>query len=106
MGNRLSLQIFQGDEQIGIENFDREIIKIGRLASAHLKLDDPKVSRIHAVIEVSRGGEDISIIDMGSAEGTFVNGEKVTKVKLKEKDEIRLFCKLHYLIYLNNARVW
>lgn len=90
MGNQLSLKIFKGSEEIGTETFDREIIKIGRLASAHLKLDDPKVSRIHAVIEVSRGGQDVSIIDMGSAEGTFVNGEKVTKVKLKDGDEIRL----------------
>jgi len=90
MGNQLSLKIFKGSEEVGTETFDREIIKIGRLASAHLKLDDPKVSRIHAVIEVSRGGQDVSIIDMGSAEGTFVNGEKVTKVKLKNGDEIRL----------------
>ncbi|MFH1808453.1 MAG: AgmX/PglI C-terminal domain-containing protein [Pseudomonadota bacterium] len=90
MTNRVSLKISRAGEDVGVETFDRDIIKIGRLASAHLKLDDPKVSRIHAVIEVTASGEDISIIDMGSAEGTFVNGDKVTKVKLKDGDEIRL----------------
>ena len=90
MQDRLSLKIIKGGQEIGVQHFDREIIKIGRLASAHLKLDDPRVSRIHAVIEVGNGGQDISIIDMGSAEGTFVNGEKVTKIKLREGDEIRL----------------
>ncbi|HEY1099572.1 MAG TPA: AgmX/PglI C-terminal domain-containing protein, partial [Myxococcota bacterium] len=69
--------------------FERDIIKIGRLASAHLRLDDPKVSRIHAVIEVA-DNKEAAIIDMGSAEGTRVNGEKVSRVRLKHGDEIGL----------------
>ncbi|HUT99889.1 MAG TPA: AgmX/PglI C-terminal domain-containing protein [Myxococcota bacterium] len=85
----LSFKVYRGEELISTEEFDREIIKIGRLSSAHLRLEDEKVSRIHAVVEVTAGGE-VSIIDMGSSEGTFVNGEKVNKAMLKPGDEIRL----------------
>ncbi|MBI5494270.1 MAG: AgmX/PglI C-terminal domain-containing protein [Deltaproteobacteria bacterium] len=87
MGMPINFKIFHGDTLVAQKDFDQDIIKIGRLATAHLKLDDQKVSRIHAVIEVT-GGRDVSIIDMGSAEGTFVNGEKVNKLKLKDGDTI------------------
>jgi hypothetical protein len=88
MGN-LTFKVYRGGELQSVETFDREIIKIGRLSSAHLRLEDEKVSRIHAVVELSAGG-DVSIIDMGSAEGTFVNGERVNKANLKPGDEIQL----------------
>ena len=85
----LAFKIYKDDELISTETFDREIIKIGRLSSAHLRLEDEKVSRIHAVVEVSADGQ-VNIIDMGSSEGTFVNGEKVNKAGLKPGDEIKL----------------
>ncbi|MBI2378293.1 MAG: AgmX/PglI C-terminal domain-containing protein [Deltaproteobacteria bacterium] len=84
----LKVLVYKGSELVGEERFDREIIKIGRLSSAHLRLDDPKVSRIHAVIEVSSDGQGYSIIDMGSSDGTFVNGERVSKERLKHGDEV------------------
>jgi len=89
MGTPLTLKVFRGDELVRSEQFNREIIKIGRLASAHLVLDDDKISRIHSVIEVAPDGA-ISIIDMGSAEGTFVNGKKVSRGALRFGDHIRL----------------
>src|SRR5512138_3713811 len=89
MPTPITLKVFRGDELIRTEQFTREIIKIGRLASAHLCLDDEKISRIHSVIEVSPDGA-VSIIDMGSAEGTFVNGKKVSRGALKPGDQITL----------------
>ena len=88
MAIELKLTVFQGDQQVAAESYQRDIVKIGRLASAHLKLDDPKVSRIHAVVEATTDGTGYSVIDMGSAEGTFVNGEKVSKQRLNSGDEI------------------
>jgi hypothetical protein len=85
----LIFRVFQGDELVSVESFDREIIKIGRLSSAHLRLTDEKVSRIHAVIEISAKGA-VHIIDMGSIDGTFVNGERVNKSIIQPGDEIRL----------------
>lgn len=90
MPRSIGIRVFKGDEQVGAYVFDRDIIKIGRLASAHLRLEDPKVSRIHAVIDITGANQEVSIIDMGSAEGTRVNGDKVSRVPLKHGDEIGL----------------
>ncbi|WP_242340877.1 MULTISPECIES: adventurous gliding motility protein GltG [Anaeromyxobacter] len=89
MATPITLTVFRGDELVRSEQFNREIIKIGRLASAHLCLEDDKISRIHSVIEVAPDGA-ISIIDMGSAEGTFVNGKKVSRGALRVGDQITL----------------
>jgi TonB family protein len=85
----LSLKVFKGDQLVASKEYDRDIIKIGRLSSAHLCLDDEKVSRIHSVIEVSPDG-GLSIIDMGSVEGTFVNGKRVNKGTLAFGDVIKV----------------
>jgi TonB family protein len=85
----LRLSIFKSGVLVTSRDYDRDIIKIGRLASAHLCLDDDKVSRIHSVIEVAPNGQ-LSIIDMGSVEGTYVNGKKVSKGTIAVGDEIRL----------------
>jgi TonB family protein len=85
----LTLKVFKGDQLVSTKDYDRDIIKIGRLSSAHLCLDDEKVSRIHSVIEVSPDGT-LSIIDMGSVEGTFVNGKRVNKGTLAFGDEVRV----------------
>lgn len=68
---------------------DRDVIKIGRIASAHVQLEDPKVSRMHAIIEV-RGPDDIAVIDLGSSEGTTVNGTRENLARLHSGDLIRV----------------
>ncbi len=85
----LTLKVFRGDQLVTAKDYERDIIKIGRLSSAHLCLDDEKVSRIHSVIEVGPDGT-LSIIDMGSVEGTFVNGKRVNKGTLAFGDEIKV----------------
>jgi TonB family protein len=85
----LTLKVFKGGALVTSKDFERDIIKIGRLASAHLCLEDDKVSRIHSVIEVASDGS-LSIIDMGSVEGTYVNGKRVNKGQLSFGDEIKV----------------
>lgn len=70
------------------EDLDQDVVKVGKLGSSHLKLEDPNVSRIHAVVERSADGE-FSVIDLGSATGTYVNGEKVTKAGIESGDELQ-----------------
>jgi hypothetical protein len=89
MATPVTLKVYRGDELVRTERFTRDIIKIGRLSSAHLCLEDDRISRIHSVIEVGPEGH-VSIIDMGSAEGTFVNGKRVSKGPLRQGDEIKL----------------
>src|ERR1700710_3034284 len=78
----LTFRIFKGDQLLREERLSLSVIKLGKVPSAHLKLDDETVSRMHAIIEVN-GPNDVSIIDLGSTKGTFVNGQKVNKAKLQ-----------------------
>ena len=64
---------------------DKDIV-IGRTADADLYLDDPGVSTSHAKLHQSR--DDWHLIDLGCSNGTFVNDEAVTSVKLKHGDEV------------------
>src|SRR5262245_5979616 len=83
----LTFRIFKGDQLVREERLSLSVIKLGKVPSAHLKLDDETVSRMHAIIEVNGPG-DVSIIDLGSTKGTFVNGQKVNKAKLQTGDTI------------------
>src|SRR3979411_62095 len=83
----LTFRIFKGDQLLREERLSLSVIKLGKVPSAHLKLDDETVSRMHAIIEVNGPG-DVSIIDLGSTKGTFVNGQKVNKAKLQTGDTI------------------
>jgi hypothetical protein len=59
---------------------------IGRSSELDLVLIEDMVSRKHARLTVAPGG--ITIADLGSTNGTFVNGEKVRRAQLKEGDRI------------------
>ena len=48
---------------------------IGRV-DAGILLDDDEVSRYHAIVRVGDGGADIT--DLGSTNGTFVDGQRLT----------------------------
>ncbi len=85
------LKIFFGEEQE-----DKVFVleegkgyKIGRAKEADIRLKDIKVSREHCEVKVD--GDKHTIKDLGSRNGTFVNGEKaVGTVQLKDGDQIRL----------------
>jgi len=85
----VAFSVYDGDALLSTETLSQEIIKIGRLQTSDIRLDDDKVSRMHAVIEVTAPGE-VFIIDLGSASGTLVNGEKINKRKLQTGDQIQV----------------
>lgn len=72
-----------------VVKLDGRVVKIGRVSSAHLRIDEPSVARMHAVIEASTADEAV-IIDLGTPDGTFVNGLRVRKGKIKSGDVIRI----------------
>jgi TonB family protein len=83
----IRFQIFKGDQLVREETLTEPVIKIGKLASSHLRLEDETVSRMHAVVEVTGPGE-LQLIDLGSTRGTMVNGERINKAILKSGDQI------------------
>jgi pSer/pThr/pTyr-binding forkhead associated (FHA) protein len=64
------------------------VTHLGRGFSADLRLEDQSVSRRHAVIV--DGGDHARILDDRSANGTFVNGRRVTEAVLRDRDLIHL----------------
>ncbi|MCD6500081.1 MAG: FHA domain-containing protein, partial [Deltaproteobacteria bacterium] len=85
----LTFKIYQGGQLVRTETLTRDVIKVGKLLSAHLRLTDESVSRMHAYIQV-QSPDEVYISDLGSARGTIVNGQKVNKCRLQNGDEILL----------------
>jgi pSer/pThr/pTyr-binding forkhead associated (FHA) protein len=84
---RLALRFISGKYQGGeFPLIDGQEIVIGRSSDLDMVLVEEMVSRRHARILL----EDsvISIEDLGSTNGTFVNGEKIQRGVLKEGDRI------------------
>lgn len=63
-------------------HLDKPVVSIGRQLSSDFILIDLHVSREHCLIRSE--GEQYVIEDLNSANGTYVNGERVTKRPLKE----------------------
>ena len=63
-----------------------EPVTIGRLSDCDVPVADESVSRRHA--EVRRQGSDIVVVDLGSTNGTKVNGAGVKQRQLADGDEI------------------
>jgi len=63
--------------------------RIGRSITADLRLDDPSVSRRHALI-VSEPREAIRVLDDRSLNGVFVNGDLIEWGKLADGDELAI----------------
>lgn len=62
------------------------IVTIGRLGDSTLVLEDPNVSRAHA--EIRPHGTGFKLIDLGSTNGTIVNGERVGERQLQDGDVV------------------
>ena len=67
---------------------DRDWLVIGRGRSADLILAEPTISRAHAA--VGYAAEGFFVQDLGSTNGTMVNGAKVQRTALKTGDVIQM----------------
>jgi DNA-binding winged helix-turn-helix (wHTH) protein len=61
---------------------------IGRAADAAIQIDSPGISRYHARILVAH--DVVTLEDLGSKNGCYVNGTPVTSRQLSDGDQIRL----------------
>lgn len=67
----------------------KSTIKIGRDSSNDIQINEPRISRNHAVI-TDLGDGFFEIKDLGSTNGTFVNGERITSKKIRIDDKVEV----------------
>ena len=67
---------------------DRKVITVGRTSESDLCVPSPLVSRDHARLLVS--GNSVTLVDVGSVNGCFVNQRQVKKQVLREGDVLRI----------------
>jgi hypothetical protein len=75
--------------EIRIFKIDQGWTRIGRSAAADIRLDDPSVSRRHALI-VSELPDSLRVLDDRSLNGVFLNGEIVEWGRLADGDELAI----------------
>ena len=85
---RGELQFLSGPLQGQVLALDREVTTIGSVQGNTVLLQDTGVSRKH--VGIRKLGEEWELADLGSTNGTFVNGEKVARRKLEVGDVIRV----------------
>jgi hypothetical protein len=81
--------IRQGKEPGRVFELRKDRLTIGRSRESDIFLEDLAVSRLHTTVNSDGGGHYI-IRDEGSANGTYVNQQRVTEQALEEGDEIQV----------------
>jgi S1-C subfamily serine protease len=85
----VQLSILTGDQAGGTVRVGDDDLLIGRAEDVGLRLRDANVSRRHATIRVLADGT-AELRDLDSANGTFVNGERVERAVLRGGDQVQL----------------
>lgn len=65
---------------------DGSVKTIGRSAGAEFMVDAALVSRLHC--QLSATGDALHVKDLGSTNGTFVNGKRITAAELQDGDRL------------------
>ncbi len=84
---KYSLAVLQGKASGQIFNILRTRTTIGR-GTCDITLDDAECSREHAVIEIL--GARVIVRDLGSTNGTFVDGSRIEQSELENHNEFRI----------------
>ena len=77
---------FETDERVQVVPLQDGWTRVGRSLSAHIRLDDPTVSRRHAL--VYRSDDGAKVLDDRSLNGVFHNGSPVELAHLEDQDVI------------------
>jgi hypothetical protein len=79
---------FDDDERVHVVPLQEGWTRLGRSLAAHIRFDDPTVSRRHALIH--REGESVRVLDDRSLNGVWVNGRRVDWTEIGDGDELTI----------------
>jgi pSer/pThr/pTyr-binding forkhead associated (FHA) protein len=80
---------------------DTDLSTVGRHPESDIFLDDITVSRRH--VEFRREGETFRVHDVGSLNGTYLNGDRVDDAELQNGDEVRIG-KFRLMFFASDAK--
>jgi hypothetical protein len=80
------IQLYYRDLLKGEVELQSDVTTIGRSTDSDVKIDNAGVSAHHA--KIIKVGEEFVIEDAGSRNGTFINGQRITRQPLTENDEV------------------
>ncbi len=87
--------LYLGDKALGTFSLAGGELTIGRVSGNGIVIDNAGVSRRHGVIRLKE--DKVILEDLGSANGTFVRGQKIESCELQDGDEIVIV--KHRLVY-------
>lgn len=81
--------LYDGDEIGGLHSLTKDETIIGRTMGCDIVIPETRVSRRHAMIRRTEpGGNEFEIIDLGSTNGTYLEGERVERALLQNGDKV------------------
>ena len=91
-----SYLVYDEGERVHVAALQEGWTRIGRSLSAHIRFDDPTVSRRHALLHCDGGA--VRILDDRSLNGVFLNGERVDWHQMGDGDRVTIGrFDLHYI---------
>ncbi len=87
-GSPAQLVLVGSEDYPQVFPLDQDILTLGRLGTNEIVLPDVSVSRSHARMVREKG--EFRIEDLGSTNGTYVNGQRVSSETLNNGDVLRL----------------
>lgn len=85
---RYSLAVILGADAGKVFRITQPRVVLGRGAGCDIQLTDSEVSRRHAMLEIR--GDEVTLKDLGSTNGTFVDGVRVQESRLASQQEFSL----------------
>jgi len=82
----LALLVVKGPHAGEVLTLEGSHAVIGRGLEADMRIDDPSLSRTHARID--RDGDTLAVTDLDSRNGTFVEGQRITKCRRLKSGEL------------------
>ena len=85
-----SLFVIRGNDQGSRYELEEALHRIGRDPTSTIQLHDTEVSRHHAEVRRADNGTGFLLADLGSSNGTYVNGLRVQRHRLSSGDQVQV----------------